>query len=184
MEASKPKLPALEANLPIILVPHRPEWEQLFNHEAARIADCFGNNLLKIEWIGSTAIPGICAKPIIDMIPVVEAMNAVDAITAKMEALGYHAMGAFGMPRRRYFIRIVNKDEGYHVHTFEKNNPEVTRHILFRDYMRAHPDEAKAYGALKEKLGEAFRDDRMAYCHGKTAFIESIDKKALAWATS
>ena len=87
----------------IVVVDYRPEWAEAFEREAARIANVLGENMVAIHHIGSTSVPGLCAKPIIDIMPVVRDIGAVDECNEGFIALGYTPMGEFGIPGRRYF---------------------------------------------------------------------------------
>jgi GrpB-like predicted nucleotidyltransferase (UPF0157 family) len=166
----------------IEVVPHNPNWGAVFQAEADLLAEIFGSEALAIEHIGSTAIPGIKAKPIIDILIAVKDIERVDSFNEQMIALGYDPRGEFGIPGRRYFSTGHSEtDRPRHVHAFQSDNPQVARHIDFRDYMRAHPDDAQAYSRLKESLAEKFPDDRESYTGGKSEFIREMDRKAAAW---
>ena len=142
-------------------------------------------NLVAIHHIGSTAIPGIHAKPVIDMLAVVDDITRVDASNAELIAVGYVAMGEFGLAGRRYFRRDNAAGERTHqIHTFEIASPAVARHLAFRDYMRAHPAIADEYSRLKQGLATRHADDMNAYMDGKDAFIKEHESKALRWAAT
>lgn len=160
----------------IEVVPYRNEWPDMFNTEANLIKQALGNNCLAIYHIGSTAVPGLAAKPVIDILPVVKNILQVDGTTNAMQQLGYEAKGEFGMLFRRYFQKGGDQ-RTHHVHVFEENNPEVERHIKFRDWMIAHPDDREAYGKLKKELSLKFPNDILNYCMGKEDFVASIDTK-------
>ncbi|HQS83553.1 MAG: hypothetical protein B7Y25_01930 [Alphaproteobacteria bacterium 16-39-46] len=161
----------------VLISPYAPHWPQMFEKESSLIKQALGKNCISIHHIGSTSIPNLAAKPIIDMVPVVLDIKRVDTVTKKIEALGYTAQGEYGMPFRRYFQKGTGV-EGYHVHIFEDGNPEIDRHLRFRDWMRIHKDDREAYEALKKNLARQFPNDRMAYCFGKVSFIEGITKKS------
>ncbi len=166
----------------IILTPHNPNWVQQYEIEAAAITAVLGDNLINIHHVGSTAIPDIQAKPIIDMMPVVWDIEQVDALNEAMAKLGYTAKGENGIPGRRYFQKGVNHaDHTHHIHVFQIGHSDVARHLLFRDYMRAYPDQAQAYNQLKADLAETFRDDPAGYTNAKSDFIQAADQAALAW---
>ena len=131
------------------VVPHDPRWTVEYEREAQRLRAVFGEAALAIHHIGSTAIPGITAKPIVDILPEVRSIEHVDALNDALAAAGYRAWGEFGLPGRRYFTREENGTRKCNVHVYEAGNPEVERHLAFRDYMNAHPEEARAYGRLK-----------------------------------
>jgi GrpB-like predicted nucleotidyltransferase (UPF0157 family)/uncharacterized protein YciI len=167
----------------IELVPYTPEWNTRFKAEAEQIKGALGDTLLEIHHIGSTSIPGIVAKPIIDILPVVKDIHAIDRLTPSLEALGYESRGEFGMPGRRFFIKRQNGKRTFNVHIFEEGHPDIERHFRFRDYMRAHPDEALAYSELKKDLVIKFPDDIEQYCWGKEDFVKAIELKAFLWRT-
>ncbi len=164
----------------VVVLPDRG-WREAFEAEAARLRSILGENLVEIHHIGSTAIPGIAAKPIVDILPVVREIERVDALHEALAAAGYRAWGEFGLPGRRYFTREENGKRTHNVHIYAVGNPEITRHLAFRDYMNAHPEEARAYGRLKEKLAREFPTDFEAYMDGKHAFVQERERRALAW---
>ena len=169
----------------IQVVAHDPAWGSEFEAEAKRIARALGNIVVHLHHIGSTAIPGIFAKPIIDFLMEVEDIVELDDRSSAMEELGYEAMGEFGIPGRRYFR--TNNALGvrtHQVHAFEADSPYVERHLAFRDYMIAHPVEAKTYGELKQRLAREYPDDIEAYMDGKDPYIKEHETKALAWRSS
>ena len=161
------------------VVKHSPEWQNLFKEESQSITKALKENVIAIHHIGSTAIAGIYAKPIIDLLVEVNNINKVYRSNKDMTKLGYEAMGEFGIPGRRFFRK--NNAFGirtHHVHVFEINSPEVKRHLAFRDYIIAHPAEAKQYSDLKQKLAKQFPEDIESYMDGKDEFIKNIDRKA------
>lgn len=166
----------------IEVVPHNPNWAAMFQAEADQLASIFGSEAVAIEHIGSSAIPGIKAKPIIDILVAVKNIAEVDNFNGQMIGLGYEPRGEYGIPGRRYFSTDrAAADRPRHVHAFQSDNPEVARHIDFRDYMRAHPDDAHAYSRLKENLAEKYPNDRESYTNGKSDFIREMDRKAAEW---
>lgn len=160
----------------IEVVPYNPAWPQTFEEEAARIKQALGENCIAVHHIGSTAVPGLAAKPVIDMIPVVLDIMKVDQATQNMQSLGYEAKGEFGMLFRRFFVKNLGS-QSYHIHVFEQENPEIERHLKFRDWMRVHEDDQNAYVSLKQELALKYPNDRKAYVFGKEAFIAGIDGK-------
>jgi GrpB-like predicted nucleotidyltransferase (UPF0157 family) len=172
----------IEKTIIIVVVPYDPAWPELFREEAARVAAVFGDELLSIHHIGSTAVPGLAAKPIIDIMPVVRDVEQVDRLNEAMVALGYEPKGEFGLPGRRFFVRYnVEGQRTHHVHAYEPDNPEVVRHLDFRDYLIAHPEAAAQYAQLKQELAEQFRYEREQYTNSKTPFIKDIEQKARRW---
>jgi GrpB-like predicted nucleotidyltransferase (UPF0157 family) len=165
----------------IEVVPHDSRWDEEYLREAELIKGVMKNEIVVIYHIGSTSIPGIYAKPIIDILIEVNDINKIDNYNKLMESVGYIAKGENGIEGRRYFIKgLYNRT--HHIHVFQTGNSGITRHLNFRDYMIAHPEEAKYYEELKKELAARFRYDSEGYTDGKDAYIKEIDKKAKIWA--
>ncbi|QSO55075.1 GrpB family protein [Alicyclobacillus curvatus] len=162
------------------VVDYDDNWVSLFQQEADKLKRTFDRELIGIHHIGSTSVPQLHAKPIIDMMPVVRNIDRVDTYNSQMELIGYECMGEFGIPGRRYF-RKGGDDRTHHVHVFEVNDNNVLRHLAFRDYLRTHRDDATRYASLKRELAEKFPNDIQAYMDGKDALVKDIEKKAVAW---
>ena len=162
----------------IKVVPHDPNWSKLFKAEADELAAIFGQEVIAIHHIGSTAIPGISAKPIIDMLVEVQDIEKIDEFNEEMIQLGYQPKGEFGIPGRRFFIKGDDANRTHHIHTFQTGHPRIERYLNFRDYMMAHPEEAQAYSRLKEELTRRFPEDIEGYMAGKDEFIKEIERKA------
>jgi GrpB-like predicted nucleotidyltransferase (UPF0157 family) len=166
----------------IEVVPYDPLWPQEFARACGEVIAALGPNVLAVHHIGSTSIPGLHAKPVIDMLAVVADSAGVDKRAAEMQRLGYEAMGAFGIEGRRYFRRDDPTGRRTHqLHVFEEGSPHVPRHLAFRDYMRAHPVSADAYGELKRALATEHPHDAAAYMDGKDAFVKEMEARALGW---
>jgi len=165
----------------IVVVPHDPQWSKLFEDAVEELTAILGWEILAVHHIGSTAIHGILAKPIIDVLVEVQAIERIDGFNDVMVERGYIPKGAFGIAGRRFFIKGTETHRTHHVHMFERGEPRVDRHLRFRDYLRAHPDEAEAYGRLKEGLARRFPHDIDGYMAGKDEFIKEIERKAEAW---
>jgi GrpB-like predicted nucleotidyltransferase (UPF0157 family) len=149
--------------------------------EAKRIEKVMGDNLVTLCHIGSTAVPGLWAKPVIDIMPVVNSLEVLDSQIEDLKGLGYEAMGEFGLARRRYF-RKGGAERTHQLHAYQFDSAyAILRHLAFRDYLWAHEGECMMYGRLKKKLAAGFPTDIEAYCDGKDAFIKEREKKALAW---
>jgi len=160
----------------IEVVPYNPKWPQLFEEEAALIKKALGDNCIAIYHVGSTSVPGLNAKPIIDILPVVKDILEVDHRTKAMENLGYVAKGENGMAFRRFFQK-GGTVKTHNVHVYEQGDPEIDRYVKFRDWMRSHRDDREAYAKLKKELAAKFPHDILSYCNGKDAFVASIDDK-------
>jgi len=158
----------------IQVLPYNPHWPIDFQQEAANLIQALGDNCITIHHIGSTSVPGLAAKPIIDIIPVVRDIAKV--ADKALIALGYVPRGEMGMPFRGFY----NKGEPrtHHLHIWEDGNPEIEKHLLFRDYLRAHPDYAARYADLKLKLAAEFSQDRKNYTEAKDALIKQIMQQA------
>ena len=165
----------------IIVVPFDPLWSERFRQEALRISAVFSQELISIHHIGSTAIPGMMAKPVLDIMPVVREIHRVESFNSAMVQLGYEAMGEFGIPGRRHFVKGADDDRTHHLHIYEPNHPEVTRHLNFRDYLTAHAEEARQYALLKTELARQHRNDINRYMQGKDVFIKGVLHKAQTW---
>jgi len=159
----------------IEVVDYSHDWPLACAREAANIKHALGDNCLEVHHIGSTSVVGLAAKPIIDMLPVVRDIRAVDQHA--MEALGYEAKGEFGIPFRRFFTKGQDL-RTHNAHVFEQGNSEIERHLKFRDWMRNHPADRDAYAELKKSLAKKFPNDIESYCLGKEGFIANIDAQA------
>lgn len=164
---------------PIVLASHDPRWSLDFEQESAAVTAALGDLLVAIHHIGSTAIPGIVAKPVIDLLAVVTEVEALDLRAHLLEDLGYEAMGEFGIAGRRYFRKKSQRGARTHqIHAFARESAEIARHLAFRDYLREHPDEAQKYERLKLELARKFASDIEGYTNGKTEFIRGIEGRA------
>ncbi|ABS23030.1 GrpB family protein [Bacillus cytotoxicus] len=164
----------------IVVVPYENHWGEKFQAEAKRLKEAMPERV-KIHHIGSTSVPGLAAKPIVDMIMEVENIERVDEWNKLFEKLGYIVKGENGISGRRFFMHGTEEKRSYHLHVFERGNPEIIRHLAFRDYMIAHCEEAEAYATLKNELATKYTYDGGKYTEGKTKFIRNIDKKAKEW---
>lgn len=163
-------------NTSIEIVPYNPAWPLYFAAESASIQTALGENCITIHHVGSTSIPGMRAKPIIDMIPVVKDIVNVDNANAAMMKLGYEVKGEAGMLFRRFFTKST-QDLSCNVHVYEADAGEVDRLIKFRDWLRTHQNDAEEYARLKSELAVLHINERLRYTMGKENFIVSIDNK-------
>ncbi|VAW41548.1 Uncharacterised protein family UPF0157 (COG2320), partial [hydrothermal vent metagenome] len=160
---------------------HNPDWIRQYDEEAACLTAVFQPILITIHHIGSTAIPSIKAKPIIDILIVVKTITAVDEYIKPMAAMGYICKGENGIAGRRYFRKGSDVHHTYHIHIYEEGHPEIGRHLNFRDYLRHHPQEAEVYSQLKEALAQQYFSDPQSYTSSKTSFIGNVLKQARLW---
>ncbi|MBY0280770.1 MAG: GNAT family N-acetyltransferase [Alphaproteobacteria bacterium] len=149
----------------------------MFEEEASKIQGALGANCIAVHHIGSTSVPGLAAKPIIDILPIVKDIMCVDAVNEKMAALGYEIKGEYGITFRRFFYK-GEPIRTHHVHVFEEGSPEIERHLKFRDWMCTHPEDLNTYANLKQELAKKYSHDRMGYGLGKESFVASINTKA------
>jgi GrpB-like predicted nucleotidyltransferase (UPF0157 family) len=163
------------------LVAHNPEWSKLADQESKRILAGLSFPVVDIYHIGSTSVPGIKAKPILDF--VLEVVNLDDVIRnlTSFENLGYNSKGEFGIPGRQFFSRDTNSERTHHLHVFQKGHADIQRHLVFRDYLRANPDAAREYEKLKEELARQFPKASGSYTEAKSDFIDSMDEVARYW---
>ncbi|MCD4744884.1 MAG: GrpB family protein [Bacteroidales bacterium] len=167
----------------VSLVPYNPEWPDLFELEAKFLWNKLPKSLvIRIEHFGSTAIPGMAAKPIIDILIEVSSLKETRRqIVPLLESEGYDYFWRPEFdkpPMYAWFIKRNNKGKRtHHIHIVEADSKLWDR-LYFRDYLREFPDEAKRYGELKQFLSDRQPNDRVAYTKGKTDFIISITKKA------
>lgn len=165
----------------IEVIPYREEWKTLFLEEQARLEELLGDTLIRVFHIGSTSVPGIQAKPVIDLLPVVTDVASLDAYREGFEALGYEAMGEYGIPGRRFYKKGGER-RTHHIHAFQYDNAyAILRHTAFCSYLREFPAVRDEYAALKAGLAKKFPADIEAYCDGKDAFVKRVERKALAW---
>lgn len=165
----------------VVVTEYNDKWDQMFKEEAQKIKEIFADELIDNYHIGSTSVPGLKAKPIIDMMPVVKDIEKIDSFNEQMEGLGYECMGELGMTGRRYF-RKGGDNRTHQVHVFQSDNKQdIHRHLAVRDYLRTHPEAVKQYGNLKENLAKQFPKDIEEYMDGKDAFVKELEKRALRW---
>ena len=178
------KMDTSSERMPVELVPHRQEWAAMAAAEASRLRSAIGEDIvLAIHHIGSTSIPGICTKPTVDLMPLVTSLAALDGREDAVRALGYEWRGEFGIPGRRFVSLVAGTPPTrlFNVHCFAASLPDVDRHLAFRDYMRAHPEKAKAYEAEKFRAQKMSPDDTLEYSKQKGPWIVEAEREALAW---
>ncbi len=157
-----------------------PRWPELFASEAVPLRSAFGASLVALEHIGSTSVPGLAAKPVVDIQAVVRSLPEMNGVTPCVVALGWQQRLFALDPERRLYFKKYNADglRTWQLHVYEASHPSAAAHLLFRDYLRAHPEEAQRYAALKRELAAGFRTDRLAYNEAKTEYIEAVVAKA------
>jgi GrpB-like predicted nucleotidyltransferase (UPF0157 family) len=164
----------------IEVVDYDPHWALAFDDESRALTAVFGEEVVSIHHIGSTAVPGLKAKPVIDILFEVRDVEVLDAYDAAMVNLRYTPRGEFGIPGRRFYLKGLH-DRTHHVHAFTHGSADVVRHLAFRDYLIAHPGVAAEYAALKTRVAAACNNNSDRYCDGKHDFVRCHETLALAW---
>ncbi len=159
-------------NDPIVIVEYDPAWPEEFARLRDRAQAALGNVAVAIEHVGSTAVPGLPAKDLIDMVVVIESDDDLPEAIARLERIGYEARGSVGVEGREAF-HWPEGEKRHHLYVSPTTSDELRAQVAFRDRLRRDPAVAAAYVALKRELAARFRDDRSAYTDAKTEFIES-----------
>lgn len=158
---------------PIVIVDYDPRWPSIFAHLRNRIAAALGPLAIRIEHIGSTAVPNLAAKPIIDLDVVIASRDDLPPVIGRLQPLGYDHEGDLGVPGRKAFTAAPDTYP-HHLYVCAADSAALARHLTFRDLLRAHSETARAYGELKRSLAVQFRHDRAAYTDAKTAFTDAV----------
>lgn len=154
------------------VVDYDARWPDLFAAEATRVRRHCDELGLSLEHVGSTAVPGMCSKPVLDIAAGRPREVSVPACIASLEAAGYEHRGEQGVPGREFFRR--GRPRAYHIHLVELGGSLWRRYIGFRGHLRTHPEAAEQYAKLKQVLAGQFPRDREAYIAGKSPFVEQI----------
>ena len=163
----------------VIIVQYDPRWPKLFEEEKCRVLNVAGEKILAIEHVGSTAVPGLGAKPIIDMMAGVRGPADAEERIPRLRKIGYTNFTPQPECSDRYYCCGKGPHSvGYHLHLVRFESHEWQKHLLFRDYLRLHPETAQQYYRLKKNLAARYPYDRESYTRAKTSFIESVITKA------
>lgn len=164
---------------PITIADYDPNWPRLFEQIRGRLEEHLGNLAVAIEHVGSTAVPGLDAKPIIDLDVVVRSSDDVASATSRLQSLGYRHEGDLGVAGREAFAPPAPLPRhDHHLYVVVLGSKPYRNHVLLRDYLRAHPDEAVRYGDFKRSLASRLGDDRDSYTEGKSVLLEGMLTKA------
>ena len=178
---SKPKK-AIAKDAPVEVMDYNPHWPKIFDKEKRQVLNAIGNKVVAIEHVGSTAVPGLGAKPIIDIMVGPRNLSDAKHCIKPLASIGYEYVPEYeaSMPERRYFRKGPSSkpNKHYHLHMVGYGGEFWKRHLLFRDYLQTHPDTASEYYGLKKRLAVEYRLNREAYTEAKTSFIESVVSKA------
>ena len=157
----------------VLITEYDPTWLELFERERENIHLACGSKVCDVHHIGSTAIPGLPAKPIIDLLVTVHDDEGALLCIGPLRGLGYQYRGTNGIEGRQYLTK--GDPRTHHLHMYAQGHPAVPRHLKFRDYLRSHPEEALAYGELTIELGRRFATDSESYSRAKGEFCRRID---------
>ncbi len=165
----------------VIIVDYDPQWPCMYEEERACILNAIGEYLIDIQHVGSTSIPGLGAKPVLDIMPVIRDISLVEQCVEPLATLDYAYFGENGIPGRHYFRKpadITSQPHKVHLHVLEKGHEQWDMMLLFRDYLRMHPESARQYNTLKRELAERYGSDRVGYTNAKESFVKSIIRAA------
>jgi GrpB-like predicted nucleotidyltransferase (UPF0157 family) len=159
---------------PVVVVPYDPAWAASFELLRDRVAAVLGDVAIGIEHVGSTAVPGCDAKPIVDIDVVIRHTDAFPEAAQRLATLGYTHLGDLGIVGREAFRASPSGLPRHHLYVCASGAAALQAHLILRDALRADADLTASYGALKRDLAQRYRDDRDSYAEGKTAFITSV----------
>jgi len=170
-----PKLPNT-----LIVLPYDPNWKIEFERIRSYFSEHIGDLALEIKHVGSTSVPGLCAKPIIDIIAIIESYDVFPEIVSRLEKIGYKHVGNQGIKEREVFKRLIPDDfMDYHFYVCAKNSEENRRQTIFRDTLLQNKGIADEYGKLKMRLINEVNGDRVLYTDSKTDFILGVINRAI-----
>ena len=159
-----------------------PAWPVRAGEELRRIGAALGAVAVRLEHIGSTAVPGLAAKPILDLQLSVPAVEPRGRYAGELERLGYLLAADPESPDHHFFARPHTRPRSHHLHVCEAGGRHERRHLAVRDFLRAHADEAARYAALKSDLAARHPQDRLAYIAGKERYVRELEARAMRWA--
>jgi GrpB-like predicted nucleotidyltransferase (UPF0157 family) len=171
----------MKNEIPVIIEDYNPAWVDMFEEEKEHILSAIGCYCTTIEHIGSTAVPGLAAKPVIDILIGVHHLQDAPLFIPPLVEMGYKYIPEYEkeLPERRYLQKIVAGLHTHHLHNVEPDTQFFRTHLAFRDYLRAHPETARKYSGLKKELAMNHAKDRSAYTDGKSTFVQTVIRKAL-----
>ena len=168
---------------PVYVVSYDPRWPYLFTIERSRVEAVLGSWAQAIEHVGSTAVPGLDAKPVIDLMVGVRDIWGANHCICSLEGIGYSFWAENPNPDRALFVKFVDAgrtSRTHNLHVVEISGDLWNDRLIFRDYLRAHPETAREYALLKHDLASRFRDDREAYTEAKTGFVSTVVERVKA----
>jgi GrpB-like predicted nucleotidyltransferase (UPF0157 family) len=164
------------------IVEYDPAWPGMAAVEIERIAAAVGEAAVRIDHVGSTAVPGLAAKPIVDLQLSVFDVDARSLYVEPLEGLGYLFAPDPASPDFHFFGLPAARPRTHHLHVCAAGGEHERRHLAVRDYLRAHGDEVSAYAERKRVLVAHAPGDRLAYIEGKDEYVAALERRALAWA--
>ena len=162
----------------VVIQDYDPRWPQMFEMLRSRIAVVLDGVAHSIEHVGSTAVPGLAAKPVIDIDVLLRSASDLPLVIRRLADLGYEHRGDLGVIEREAF-RTKPDDFSHHLYVCPPDSQEYHRHVAFRNHLRAHADDANTYASLKRKLALQFGTDREGYNQAKNKFVEGILQRTL-----
>ena len=163
----------------IVVLPYDEAWKKDFEEIKAELMAVLDGLVLSVEHVGSTSVPGLAAKPIIDIDVVIEDTDCFEKVKTALETIGYQHEGDLGIPGREAF-KYDGKEHlrKHHLYVCAKDSDELKRHLSFRDYLRTHPEAVKEYGRIKEEGARLYPNDIDSYIEYKAPFIQDCVNKA------
>lgn len=168
----------------IIIEAYDSSWKRCFDHEKVLLTRIFNNHIVDIQHFGSTSIEGMWAKPIIDILVVIDDIQDVDKFNGKMELNGYTPKGENGISGRRYFFKHLSGDSSkhtHHVHIYQKGQPNIDDELMFRDYLRINKEAVSKYERVKKRAAVEYHDSPDDYTEAKTQCVLKIMQEAKAF---
>lgn len=167
---------------PAVRIVDDPQWPLQAQHELRRLAEALGPVAVRLEHVGSTAVPGLAAKPILDLQLSVAAIEPRSRYLATIEQLGYLFVPAPESPDLHFFAKPAQRPRSHHLHVCQAGSDHEFRHLAVRDFLREHTGEAVAYATLKRTLVARHPFDRLAYIQGKEHYMAALERRAARWA--
>ncbi|WP_054027665.1 GrpB family protein [Bacillus sp. FJAT-28004] len=158
----------------VVIKEYTPEWLQEFEKEKAKILQTLQHNIVYIEHIGSTSVVGLPSKPILDIAVGVNHLDEADSFIEPLSKLDYEYVYKLEFPNRRFFRKGEWRKGTHHLHVYELTSDEWNNNLLFRDYLRSHPEKVLEYAKLKKHLASIYQEDRVTYTEMKAPFIQSV----------
>lgn len=162
---------------PFVVVAYDAAWPALFEELARPVREALSGLGVQVEHVGSTAVPGLPAKPIVDIDVVVPSAEDVPAAIGRLRMLGYVYQGDKGIPGREAFLWPPGSTP-HHLYVVVAGSEPLLAHLAFRDHLREHPEVAEEYAELKRRLAERYRDDRLGYTDAKSEFVADVLRRA------